>query len=47
MYRAKQDGRNFRFFTREMARSGRHLELVNALRYALERNHFTSFTNRK
>uniref|UniRef100_UPI0037518359 putative bifunctional diguanylate cyclase/phosphodiesterase n=1 Tax=Undibacterium sp. TaxID=1914977 RepID=UPI0037518359 len=40
MYRAKQDGRNnFRFFTQEMqARSGRHLELVNALRYALERN---------
>lgn len=39
MYRAKQDGRNsFRFFTQEMqARSGRHLELVNALRYALER----------
>ncbi len=42
MYRAKQDGRNiFRFFTQEMqARSGRHLELVNALRYALERNQF-------
>lgn len=40
MYRAKQDGRNnFRFFTQEMqARSGRHLELVNALRYALERD---------
>jgi diguanylate cyclase (GGDEF)-like protein/PAS domain S-box-containing protein len=40
MYRAKQDGRNnFCFFTQEMqARSGRHLELVNALRYALERN---------
>lgn len=39
MYRAKQDGRNnFRFFTQEMqARSGRHLELVNALRYALEK----------
>ncbi|WMW79841.1 EAL domain-containing protein [Undibacterium cyanobacteriorum] len=42
MYRAKQDGRNnFRFFTQEMqARSGRHLELVNALRYALERHQF-------
>ncbi|MBC3806498.1 EAL domain-containing protein [Undibacterium seohonense] len=40
MYRAKQDGRGiYRFFTPEMqARSGRHLELVNALRYALERN---------
>ncbi len=42
MYRAKKDGRNrFRFFTQEMqARSGRHLELVNALRHALERNEF-------
>jgi diguanylate cyclase (GGDEF)-like protein/PAS domain S-box-containing protein len=40
MYRAKQDGRNgFRFFTPEMqARSARQLEVVNALRYALERN---------
>lgn len=40
MYRAKQDGRSiYRFFTPEMqARSGRHLELVNALRYALDRN---------
>jgi diguanylate cyclase (GGDEF)-like protein/PAS domain S-box-containing protein len=38
MYRAKREGRNaFRFFTHEMqARSARHLELVNALRYALE-----------
>ncbi|MBY0573010.1 MAG: EAL domain-containing protein [Undibacterium sp.] len=40
MYRAKKDGRNqFRFFTQDMqARSGRHLQLVNALRYALQRN---------
>ncbi|MBR7801127.1 EAL domain-containing protein [Undibacterium fentianense] len=39
MYRAKQDGRSiYRFFTPEMqARSGRHMELVNALRYALDR----------
>ena len=39
MYRAKREGRNtYRFFTPEMqARSTRHLELVNALRYALER----------
>ena len=40
MYRAKREGRNtYRFFTPEMqARSARHLELVNALRYALERD---------
>ncbi|QJQ06072.1 EAL domain-containing protein [Undibacterium piscinae] len=40
MYRAKQDGRNgLRFFTQEMqASSARQLEVVNALRYALERN---------
>jgi diguanylate cyclase (GGDEF)-like protein/PAS domain S-box-containing protein len=39
MYRAKQEGRNgFSFFTREMqARSMRHLELMNALRHALDR----------
>ncbi len=39
MYRAKNDGRNgFRFFTSEMqARSARNLLLVNALRYALDR----------
>jgi len=39
MYRAKQEGRNcFRFFTAEMqARSARHLQLVNALRQAMER----------
>ncbi|MFZ6687823.1 bifunctional diguanylate cyclase/phosphodiesterase [Undibacterium sp. SXout11W] len=39
MYRAKREGRNtYRFFTPEMqARSARHLELVNALRYALEK----------
>jgi diguanylate cyclase (GGDEF)-like protein/PAS domain S-box-containing protein len=42
MYRAKQEGRNqVCFFTQEMqARSSRHLELVNALRHALERNQF-------
>jgi diguanylate cyclase (GGDEF)-like protein/PAS domain S-box-containing protein len=40
MFRAKQDGRNtFCFFTREMQQySMRHLELSNALRYALNRN---------
>ena len=40
MYRAKQEGRNnYRFFTAEMqATSSRNLQLVNALRYALERN---------
>ncbi|MFZ6773400.1 bifunctional diguanylate cyclase/phosphodiesterase [Undibacterium sp. SXout7W] len=40
MYRAKREGRNtYRFFTQEMqARSARHLELVNALRHALEKN---------
>lgn len=40
MYRAKQEGRNnYRFFTAEMqATSSRNLQLVTALRYALERN---------
>ena len=40
MYRAKQDGRDgYRFFTMEMqARATRNLQLVNALRQALERN---------
>ncbi len=40
MYRAKQEGRNsYRFFTAEMqASSSRNLQLVNALRNALERN---------
>jgi len=43
MYRAKQEGRNnYRFFTAEMqATSSRNLQLVNALRYALERNQFS------
>ena len=38
MYRAKQEGRHaYRFYTTEMqARSTRHLQLVNALRQALE-----------
>ncbi|MBK9235800.1 MAG: EAL domain-containing protein [Rhodoferax sp.] len=38
MYRAKQEGRHaYRFYTAEMqARSTRHLQLVNALRQALE-----------
>jgi len=38
MYRAKQEGRNaYRFYTAEMqARSARHLQLVNALRQAIE-----------
>lgn len=38
MYRAKQEGRQgYRFFTQEMqARSSRNLQLVNALRHALE-----------
>ncbi|MFZ2406048.1 MAG: PAS domain S-box protein, partial [Methylobacter sp.] len=38
MYRAKQEGRHgYRFFTPEMqARSARNLQLVNALRHALE-----------
>lgn len=38
MYRAKQDGRQgYRFFTAEMqARSARNLELINALRHAVE-----------
>ena len=40
MYRVKQDGRQgYRFFTQEMqTRSTRNLQLVNALRHALERN---------
>jgi len=40
MYRAKQEGRHgYRFFTAEMqARSARHMQLVNALRHALERD---------
>lgn len=40
MYRVKQDSRNdFRFFTAEMqAHSERNLQLVNALRHALEGN---------
>lgn len=42
MYRAKNDGRQtYRFFTAEMqARSARQLQLVNALRQALERKEF-------
>lgn len=42
MYRAKQDGRDgYRFFTAEMqARATRNLQLVNALRHALEREQF-------
>ncbi|MFZ6723047.1 bifunctional diguanylate cyclase/phosphodiesterase [Undibacterium sp. Ji49W] len=42
MYRAKREGRNaFRFFTQEMQeRSTRHLELVNALRLAVEKQQF-------
>ncbi|MDP2370641.1 putative bifunctional diguanylate cyclase/phosphodiesterase [Rhodoferax sp.] len=40
MYRVKQEGRHgYRFFTAEMqTRSARHLQLVNALRQALERD---------
>ncbi len=40
MYRAKQEGRScYRFFTAEMQeRSARHLQLVSALRHALERD---------
>ncbi len=40
MYRAKQDGRDgYRFFTAEMQeRAARNLQLVNALRHALERD---------
>lgn len=40
MYRAKREGRNtYRFFTAEMqAKSSRTLQLVTALRYALERD---------
>jgi diguanylate cyclase (GGDEF)-like protein/PAS domain S-box-containing protein len=43
MYRAKQDGRNgYCFFTREMqARSARDLQLINALRHALDRHEFS------
>ncbi|MEX8498479.1 EAL domain-containing protein [Leptothrix ochracea] len=43
MYRAKQDGRNgYCFFTREMqARSARDLQLINALRHALDRREFS------
>ncbi len=43
MYRAKQEGRNsYCLFTQEMqARSARDLQLVNALRHALERNEFS------
>ncbi|MFZ6874920.1 sensor domain-containing phosphodiesterase [Undibacterium sp. Di27W] len=42
MYRAKREGRNaYRYFTQEMQeRSTRHLELVNALRQALEKQQF-------
>ncbi|MFZ6746524.1 bifunctional diguanylate cyclase/phosphodiesterase [Undibacterium sp. JH2W] len=42
MYRAKREGRNaYRYFTQEMQeRSTRHLELVNALRHALEKQQF-------
>jgi diguanylate cyclase (GGDEF)-like protein len=40
MYRVKQEGRNgYRFFTRGMQeKASRNLQLVNALRHALERN---------
>jgi diguanylate cyclase (GGDEF)-like protein/PAS domain S-box-containing protein len=42
MYRAKQEGRDgYRFFTAEMqARATRSMQLVNALRHALERDQF-------
>ncbi len=42
MYRAKHEGRHgYRFFTTEMqTRSTRHLQLVNAMRQALERGQF-------
>ena len=42
MYRAKQEGRNrYRFFTAEMqASAARNMQLVNALRSALERDQF-------
>lgn len=42
MYRAKREGRNtYRYFTQEMQeRSTRQLELVNALRQALEKQQF-------
>ena len=42
MYRAKHEGRHgYRFFTAEMqSRSARHLQLVNALRQALEHDQF-------
>lgn len=40
MYRVKREGRNsYRFFTQEMqAQSVHHLQLINALRHALERD---------
>ena len=42
MYRAKEDGRNgYRFFTAEMqAEATRHMQLVNAMRRALEQDQF-------
>ena len=42
MYRAKEKGRNgYRFFTAEMqAQATRHMQLVNAMRLALERDQF-------
>ena len=42
MYQAKQEGRaGYRFFTAEMqARATRNMQLVNAMRYALERGQF-------
>ncbi|KXS32709.1 MAG: Diguanylate cyclase/phosphodiesterase with PAS/PAC and GAF sensor(S) [Candidatus Gallionella acididurans] len=45
MYRAKQEGRaGYRFFTAEMqARATRNMQLVNALRYALELGQFRIF----
>jgi diguanylate cyclase (GGDEF)-like protein/PAS domain S-box-containing protein len=43
MYRVKREGRHgYCFFTPEMqTRSARHLQIVNALRQALDRNQFT------
>jgi len=43
MYRVKREGRHgYCFFTPEMqTRSAKHLQLINALRQALERNQFT------
>ena len=45
MYQAKQEGRaSYRFFTAEMqARASRNMQLVNALRYALELGQFRIF----